>query len=409
LLGDPNFLALTKLYSGQPTSNVYNSNLPHPVVRDVLPGLPTSTDENLMIQAETGRPQFASQLEALIPDPAIYKFETGTGFEIRPVIQPDGQAVVFHLQYMYTTNVREPVRPDEKHLGRIKRHFIDTDVQTGNFELREVSRYQVALKVSRTSRGVPFLEDVPGLGVLFRPQPQQESSLQENIILAQTTIYPTLFDLMGLRWAPAVADLDALRLIETDFVTRGRQRVLENRVFDYSSHQVDEFLRVPQAERRGDLYRTQETIPLEHPNGYIGPGMELRDSQLREDYDPRRVRPETHFVPGRSPEGVPLVPGPATTVEPYMPRHPAEPLQIVPLMPKFSPTPEEQPAAPPPPAPPSRDGSTDPAPRQPPANAVPPMEESPEAEGTIDPAAHEEEEQPPRRRWLRLPFLRRGE
>jgi len=28
-------------------------------------------------------------LTALVPDSAIYKFETGTGFEIRPVIQPE--------------------------------------------------------------------------------------------------------------------------------------------------------------------------------------------------------------------------------------------------------------------------------------------------------------------------------
>jgi hypothetical protein len=77
---------------------------------------------------------------------------------------------------MYTTNIREPVRADEKHLGRVKRHYIDTDVQLSNFELREVSRYNVALKAARTSRGVPMFEDVPAVGVLFRPLPSQESS-----------------------------------------------------------------------------------------------------------------------------------------------------------------------------------------------------------------------------------------
>jgi hypothetical protein len=213
--------------------------------------------------------------------------------------------VVFHLNYMYTTEVREPVRADEKHLGRVKRHFIDTDVQLSNYELRLVSRYLVALKASRTARGVPLLEDIPGLGVLFRPLPSDESSLQQNLILGQAVIFPTLFDLMGLCWAPAVADLDPLRGINQEFVTRMRLRDLKNRTYDFSASKVDEFLRVPPAERRTDLYRTQETIPYVHPNGYRGPGLNLRDSQLREDYDPRPFYPEPRFIPSESKDGVP--------------------------------------------------------------------------------------------------------
>jgi len=202
---------------------------------------------------------------------------------------------------MYSTNVREPVRADEKHLGRIKRHFIDTDVQLGNYELREVSRYRVALKASRTARGVPLLEDMPGLGMLFRPLPQAESSLQQNIILAQATIFPTLFDLMGLRWAPAVADLDTLRLQEEEFVYRKRKQFLRNDVYDHSSNKVDEFLRIPEGDRRPDLYRNQESIPLDHPNGYTGPGLNRQDSQLKEGYSPESVAPPSQFIPGATP------------------------------------------------------------------------------------------------------------
>jgi hypothetical protein len=208
---------------------------------------------------------------------------------------------------MYTTNIREPVRADEKHLGRVKRHFIDTDVQLGNFELREVSRYQVALKAARTARGVPLLEDIPVAGVLFRPLPSDESSLQQNIILSQATIFPTLFDLMGLRWAPAVSDLDPLRLTNEEFIVRNRRRAVMNRVFDHSSSQVDEFLRIPEGERRMDLYRSQETIPSMHPNGYRGPGANLQDSYLQEGFDPTN-RPTTPYVPGESNEGSPYLP-----------------------------------------------------------------------------------------------------
>lgn len=309
LVNDPSFLALAALGSGQsPASQMGGASGGLGSVRSVLPGTDSATAEKLLSQSGPGQAKLGSALESLIPDPAIYKFETGTGFEIRPVIQPDGQAVVFHLNYLYTTNVREPVRADEKHLGRVKQHFIDTDVQLSNYELREVSRYMVALKASRTARGVPLLEDVPIAGVLFRPLPQQESSLQENLILAQATIYPTLFDLMGLRWAPAVADLDPLRLSNEEFVVRNRHRALQNRVYDYSSSKVDEFLRIPEADRRPDLYRTQETIPALHPNGYQGPGLNLRDSQMQEGFQPQRAYPQQQFIPGESPEGSPLLP-----------------------------------------------------------------------------------------------------
>lgn len=305
LVNDPSFLALTKLRSGQPTSTMaFGTGDSLSRVRDVLPTLPGQTDEQILSQVGPGDRELGAAMEALIPDPSIYKFETGTGFEIKPVIQPDGQAVVFHFNYMYTTKVREPVRADEKHLGRVKRHYIDTDVQLGNFELREVSRYQVALKAARTSRGVPLLEDAPIVGALFRPLPSDESSLQENIVLAQATIFPTLFDLMGLRFAPAIAELNPLGLATDEFVTRARKRDLSNHVFDISSEKVDESLRIPPAARRTDLYRTQETIPSVHPNGYQGPGLNVRDSHLEEGYDPRSAFPPSETIRGIGPEAI---------------------------------------------------------------------------------------------------------
>lgn len=314
LIADPNFLALTKMYSGQPASNIFNDNGPTPLVRDVLPGMSSQTDEGLMIQGRTQQPEFASQLEALIPDPAVYKFETGTGFEVRPVIQPDGQSVVFKFNFMDTTNIREPVRADEKHLGRVKRHFIDTDVQLSNFELRRVSIYRVALKAARTSRGVPLLEDIPVAGALFRPLPQAESSLQQNIILSQAVIFPTMFDLMGLRWAPAVADVDVHSLQEQEFVYKNRMKYLKNEVYDYSSTQVDEFLRTQTGERRPDLYRTQEAIPHVHPSGYSGPGINRQDSTLQEGYAPSRTNPYDQGQP-RQENRAPLLPALPPTID----------------------------------------------------------------------------------------------
>ncbi len=304
LMQDPTFLNLARMAGGMPTSMpALGNNAGVPSIRSVLPGMSRLTDEAVMAQSGPGQKAFGTPLDALVPDPAIYKFETGTAYEVRPVIAPDGQSVNFHFNYMYTTNIREPVRADEKHLGRVKRHFIDTNVQLGNYELREISRYQVALRAARTGKGVPLLQDLPGVGVLFRPLPSAESSLQQNIILGQSTIFPTLFDLMGLRWAPQIADLDPLYITNADFIVRQRKQYLINRVFDYSSAKVDEALRIPDGERRGDLYRTQQTLPYVHPNGYRGPGMGLRDSNLREDYDPRQVYPQTPFTPPTSRDG----------------------------------------------------------------------------------------------------------
>ncbi len=287
LMQDPTFLAATKMLSGSPTSSassapkenlggMANSGQSGPPVKNVLPAMPSSTEEQFMNQSGGGERELGSALEALIPDPAIYKFETGTGFEIRPVIQPDGDSVIYDFNYMYTTNVREPVRADEKHLGRVKRHFIDTQVQTSSYELREISRYQVALKASRTSRGVPLFEDIPALGVLFRPLPSAESSLQQNIILGQSVVYPTLFDLMGLRWAPHIVNLDHDSLRDEQHVVRGRAKTISDFVFEEASDRVDGFLGIKHDDaykhlRRPDLYHRQNRPSPHHPSGYSVP------------------------------------------------------------------------------------------------------------------------------------------
>ncbi len=63
-------------------------------------------------------------------------------------------------------------------------------------------------------------------------------------------------------------------------------------------------MRIPDPQRRPDLYRSQETIPIKHPNGYEGPGLDQKESHLREGYDPQSQNPETQFTPGDSKEGV---------------------------------------------------------------------------------------------------------
>lgn len=247
LMHDPTFLAATSLQSGQSATGLIDKNSP----LQKVPGLPAD-----------GKPQFGTAFDRLIPDPAVYKFETGTGFQIRPVIQPDGHSIVYDFDYTYTTNVREPVKADEKHVGRVKRHYIHTDVQTSSFELREVSRYVVALKGSRTSKGVPLLEDIPLVGLAFRPLPSDESSLQMNVILASSTIYPTQYDLMGLRWSPYADQVDSEKLKQDKEVQRMRREDLREQL----------------------LNRIRADIDDNVGNGRMSPGPRVNPQEYQRDY-----------------------------------------------------------------------------------------------------------------------------
>ena len=86
LVNDPTFLSMAKLRSGQPTSSLApapaRGSTPSATPCRAYPG---ADDEQLFNHRAPDGPSSASAMEALIPDPAIYKFETGTGFEIRPV------------------------------------------------------------------------------------------------------------------------------------------------------------------------------------------------------------------------------------------------------------------------------------------------------------------------------------
>jgi hypothetical protein len=286
LLNDPTFLAAYQIMGGKASNGK---------VQNVLPGLPSQTDEQQMGFSNPFAGPPGSSLQALVPDPSVYKFETGTGFEVRPVIQPDGNSIVYDFNYMYTTEVREPVRADEKHLGRIKRHFINTQVQTSSFELREISRYQVALKAARTSQGVPLLQDIPIAGLAFRPLPSAESSIQQNVILGSSVVYPTLFDLMGLRWAPSVVDLNHISVRDAEHVVRGRRWSIESSVFQQSSEYVDRLLGIeydtPQ-QYRPDLYhRHWEPSPY-HPGGHTFPGRRPDDDPTGQGYERPDRRPQ---------------------------------------------------------------------------------------------------------------------
>lgn len=288
LLNDPTFLAAYQMMGG---------GAPAESVRKILPGLPSDPNQKYhALPASQSGDRLGASLQGLVPDPEIYQIETGTGFEVRPVIQPDGDSMVYDLNYLYHTEMREPVRADEKHLGRIKRHLLHTQVQTSSFELREVGRYQVALKVSRTARGVPMLENAPVVGALFRPAPSTESSIQQNILLAKSVIYPTLYDLMGLGWAQHVAELGYDEIRNAGHVSRGRQQIIQQHVFDSSSRNVDDFLQINEdaPNHRPDLYREYSIPSPYHPNGYVYPKVRDEQDPTRRGFRVPEARPEQY-------------------------------------------------------------------------------------------------------------------
>lgn len=290
LANDPTFLAAAQLMGAQQ---------PNGLVQNLYPSLPTNGEEARLNLSNPVPNQSGSALQNLVPDPSIYKFETGTGYEIRPVIQPDGHSIVYDFNYMYTTNVREPVQADEKHLGRIKRHYINTQVQTSSFELRLISRYQVTLKAARTSQGVPLLQDIPGVGMAFRPLPSDESSIQQNIILGQTVVYPTLFDLMGLRWAPSVVDLNHTSTREAEHIVRGRFNSVKNSIDEISKRRFDDLIGIPHEtpqHHRPDLYHRNELPSPYHPGGYRYPAMKPEDDPTGRGFEHRDRRPVPEFA-----------------------------------------------------------------------------------------------------------------
>ncbi len=267
LLGDPNFATLGKLYTGRSVSGAVTNGS----IKKLLPGLPSDTDQKSLLYADNAAPGgFASNLQQLVPDPEIYKIETGTGFEVRPVVQPDGQSVTFDFNYMYSTDLLEPVNADEKHLGRIKRHFVNTEVQLGNLEWREISRYEVALRASRKGRGVPLLEDVPLIGLAFKPLPQSGGSIQKNIIVGQAAVYPTIDELMGLRPAAAAEDIrlltnEDLRDIKAYQLLKARSSLeFQQQKLQEFSEKVNKVEQLRQQRRDADAARGS-TLPLPVP------------------------------------------------------------------------------------------------------------------------------------------------
>jgi len=110
--------------------------------------------------------------------------------------------------------VQEPNGTVSRQLPRIERHTVNTEVQLSNLEIREISRFEANSRIGRPteySGGLPIVRDIPKarpylplLGWFVR-KGGKAAVVQQSLIFGQTTMYPTIQDIMDLLTSPVTA------------------------------------------------------------------------------------------------------------------------------------------------------------------------------------------------------------
>ncbi len=140
------------------------------------------------------------------PPGEIYSINSGNVFKVTPVFDPSGQALRFKFDFVATTDVKEPNGTTNRQIPRVEQHSVNTEVQLTNLEFREVSRFESNVQVGTPEErigGIPLLKelplirDIPILG--YYAKTGGESAVrQESLIFAQTSMYPTVSDIVDL-------------------------------------------------------------------------------------------------------------------------------------------------------------------------------------------------------------------
>lgn len=146
--------------------------------------------------------------------PEIFGINTGNLFQVTPIFDPSGQALRFKFDFVGITRIQEPNGTVNRQLPRIERHTVNTEVQLSNLEIREISRFESNARVGRPTEyqgGLPIIKDIPVvrpylplLGWFVR-KGGKAAVLQESLIFGQTTMYPTISDIMDLLTPPIAA------------------------------------------------------------------------------------------------------------------------------------------------------------------------------------------------------------
>lgn len=142
------------------------------------------------------------------PDNAaeIYGITSGSAFQVTPIFDPTGQALRFKFDFVDATLVREPRGTTNPRLPRVERHSVNTEVQLANMEIREVSRFETNAKIGLPTTywgGLPLLKDLPGVRPIpligwFVRRKGSNAIAQRSLIFAQTTMSPTIGDILDL-------------------------------------------------------------------------------------------------------------------------------------------------------------------------------------------------------------------
>lgn len=136
----------------------------------------------------------------------IFGITSGSAFQVTPIFDPTGQALRFKFDFVDTTLVREPRGTINPRLPRVERHTVNTEVQLANLEIREVSRFESDSKIGLPTTyrgGLPILRDIPGVRPIpligwFIRRKGSNAIAQRSLIFAQTTISPTIGDILDL-------------------------------------------------------------------------------------------------------------------------------------------------------------------------------------------------------------------
>ena len=138
--------------------------------------------------------------------PEVFGLTTGNTFQVTPIFDPTGQGLRFRFDFVGMTRIREPNDSTDPRLPRIERHTVNTEVQLSNLEIREVSRFDSNARLGQPTRiwgGLPILKDIPGLRQIpiigwFVKKTGKAAVTQQSLIFAQTTMSPTIGDILNL-------------------------------------------------------------------------------------------------------------------------------------------------------------------------------------------------------------------
>ena len=143
--------------------------------------------------------------------PEIFGINTGNVFQVTPIFDPSGQALRFKFDFVGITRIQEPNGTVNRQLPRIERHSVNTEVQLSNLEMREISRFESNARIGRPTEyqgGLPIIKDIPKvrpylplLGWFVR-KGGKAAVVQQSLIFGQTTMYPTISDIMDLLTPP---------------------------------------------------------------------------------------------------------------------------------------------------------------------------------------------------------------